>query len=175
MRHILCVAVTLLIGLASCSKKGNTPAPLQPGTVSFQYNGTTLAWVGTVDTLSDIQITAVGVLPGSTDTSQFYLELENPNIYYDAGLTGAFNDTNFTNGNLVELASFWDVSTNSVYYDVQNLGLPVNGGGHPFLVDVTENSPQLLTGTFSGYLYLSTGSTTDTLIDITNGRFSLAQ
>jgi hypothetical protein len=160
-------AIALILFATACSKKSSNSGPAL-GTMTMWVNDTTVTLTATVDTLQQVNITGVGVLPGSTDTVTLQIVLNN----FFAGLSS------------IQLAGMWidtavyGPSSDGFYTDPGTSSYYTQGGDGPgpgtnvFEVDVTSDNNYLLNGTFSGVLYQNNGVVNDSII-IKNGKFSV--
>lgn len=159
-------AIALLVTTTSCKKSSNS-AP-KVGTLTFTLNGKSVNMLATADTSGEVVITAVGPLPGTTDTAQLTLYTE---IYDLAGgqawaqsYTGNFPDSSVVHGSAATLT---DLTAGYTMYDNYTPAV-----GKIFDVNITSNNGSVASGTFSGWVYLTSGTGPDST-SITNGKFSV--
>lgn len=167
----LATAVACLLVAGGCSKKSGSNSSATPGSVVFNYNGSTVKMAAVADTTNGyLDIVAGGLLPGSKDTAGLTLTLwYNGQTYpWIAQYSGTWTDT--TN---VQTAGgvLWDYTQGNEFYDVN----PVTNGASlatPFTVRFSSNNGSVITGTFIGHLFQQTGNQQDSLV-ITNGSFNV--
>lgn len=180
MKFLILAGAVVLV-MASCSKKSNSPStttPPQGNSVSFSMGGQTVNMQDiVVDTLHDplqnhpeIEITGKALLTGVPDSLSFQLWLfgqENTSI---ASLKDAFTPNGTYN-----VVSLDYVNTTGPSFSLQA------EAAQPFTVNISTNTGKAITGTLSGTLVVGVSSYASgagpqqgTAIAVTNGSFSLA-
>jgi hypothetical protein len=159
------IAVALFASITSCSKKSSSNSTSGPGTVSFSWNGQPATMKGSLDTGQNFIFTAVGVLPGTTDTSQFNIEIPNVESLSTYTLLGAYSDT--ASQDYDRLASFAliDIAASLAYEDYAQ-------SPHPFTLNITSNNGNTINATFSGIVYREAGTGPDSLM-VSNGHLTI--
>jgi hypothetical protein len=158
------IAVALFASITSCSKKSSNSAS-GPGTFTFSWNGQSTTMQGSLDTGQNFIFTAVGVLPGTTDTSSINMEIPNVEAIHTSTLLGAYSDTSTVDFDHTVGFALIDVTSAFAYTDnTQSL--------HPFLLNVTSNNGNTINATFSGMVYLEAGNGADSLM-VSNGHLTV--
>ena len=155
-------AIALLVAATSCSKSNSNSTP-KVNTLTFTLNGKAVNMIAEADTNGQVVVTGVGALSAG-DTAQLTLYL---NIYGGANAaayTGSFTDSSILRNGA---ASLTDLTTTYQMYDDYN-----GANARVFNVNVTSNNGSEASGTFSGWIYLSSGSGPDST-SITNGKFNV--
>jgi len=150
------IAVALFATVTSCSKKSSNSTS-GAGTVSFSWNGQSANMKGSLDTGQNFIFTAVGVLPGSTDTSVINIEIPNVEALRTSALLGVYSDTSTVGFDNTASFALIDMVGGIAYTD-NNLSF------HPFALDVTSNNGSTINATFSGMVYLQAGTGPDSLM-----------
>lgn len=168
---ILASAVAFLFVVSSCSKKSSNTSSATLGSVVFSYNGSSVKMVAVADTSAgELDLTAGGTLPGSKDTAVLDLTCGyyGPNYLSIAQYNGTWTDTTVSQS---AWASFLDNTTGGVFNDI-NPATQYPSFATPFTIRINSNNGSVVTGTFTGHLYLQNGNQQDSVV-LANGAFNV--
>lgn len=166
--RFLATAIAVLLITGGCSKKGGNNSSTPVGTFQFTTNDKVYNWTAVADTIGFSTITAVGIMPGSTDSGQVILVLSSPNS--SLANRGIFSDTADLNNGQDLYPSLW-TSSGGQYRDASpNTAEP--SVQYPWEIDITSNNGSVASGTFSGMFYNAYNGVGDSIL-MTKGIFSV--